>query len=126
MTAAAQALLAARPDFAAIAHWVAAGARVLDLGCGDGALLRYLWQARETPGYGVEIDDDSVLACVENDVNVLQVDLESGLSLFADSSFDCVILSQTLQAVRHTEGVLREMLRVGREAIVSFPNFGHS
>jgi methionine biosynthesis protein MetW len=125
MTAAEQALFAARPDFAAIAHWVAAGARVLDLGCGDGALLRYLWQAREAPGYGVEIDDDSVLACVENDVNVLQVDLESGLSLFADSSFDCVILSQTLQAVRHTEGVLREMLRVGREAIVSFPNFGH-
>jgi methionine biosynthesis protein MetW len=125
MTAAEQALFAARPDFAAIAHWVAAGARVLDLGCGDGALLRYLWQAREAPGYGVEIDDDSVLACVENDVNVLQVDLESGLSLFADSSFDCVILSQTLQAVRHTEGILREMLRVGREAIVSFPNFGH-
>ncbi len=125
MSAAEQALLAARPDFAAIAHWVAPGARVLDLGCGDGALLRYLWRAREAPGYGVEIEDDSVLSCVENDVNVLQVDLESGLSLFADASFDCVILSQTLQAVRHTEGILREMLRVGREAIVSFPNFGH-
>jgi methionine biosynthesis protein MetW len=125
MTAAEQALFAGRPDFAAIAHWVSTGARVLDLGCGDGALLRYLWQAREAPGYGVEIDDDSVLSCVENDVNVLQVDLESGLSLFADASFDCVILSQTLQAVRHTEAILREMLRVGREAIVSFPNFGH-
>jgi methionine biosynthesis protein MetW len=120
-----QALLAARPDFAAIAHWVARGARVLDLGCGDGSLLRYLWQANQAPGYGVEIDDDSVLACVTNDVNVLQVDLESGLSLFADQSFDYVILSQTLQAVHHTEAILREMLRVGREAIVSFPNFGH-
>jgi methionine biosynthesis protein MetW len=125
MTSAEQALLAARPDFAAIAHWVKSGSRVLDLGCGDGSLLRYLWDANKAPGYGVEIDDDSVLACVANDVNVLQVDLESGLSLFADQSFEYVILSQTLQAVRHTEGILREMLRVGREAIVSFPNFGH-
>ena len=120
-----KALVAARPDLAAIAQWVAPGARVLDLGCGDGALLRYLWDARQAPGYGVEIEDASVIACVANDVNVLQVDLESGLSLFADGSFDCVILSQTLQAMRHTEGILREMLRVGREAIVSFPNFGH-
>jgi methionine biosynthesis protein MetW len=120
-----KALLVARPDLAAIAQWIAPGARVLDLGCGDGALLRYLWDARQAPGYGVEIEDESVIACVANDVNVLQVDLESGLSLFADGSFDCVILSQTLQAMRHTEGILREMLRVGREAIVSFPNFGH-
>jgi methionine biosynthesis protein MetW len=120
-----QALLAARPDFAAIAQWVAPGARVLDLGCGNGSLLRYLWQARNAPGYGVEIDDQRVLACVANDVNVLQVDLESGLSLFADGSFDCVVLSQTLQAMRHQEAILREMLRVGREVIVSFPNFGH-
>jgi methionine biosynthesis protein MetW len=120
-----QALLAARPDFAAIAQWVAPGARVLDLGCGDGSLLRYLWQARNAPGYGVEIDDQRVLACVANDVNVLQVDLESGLSLFGDGSFDCVVLSQTLQAMRHQEAILREMLRVGREVIVSFPNFGH-
>ncbi len=125
MTPPEQSLLARRPDLVAIAQWVHPGARVLDLGCGDGALLRYLWQAREAPGYGVEIVDDSVLACVENDVNVIQADLESGLSLFADGSFDCVILSQTLQAVHHTEGILREMLRVGREAIVSFPNFGH-
>jgi methionine biosynthesis protein MetW len=125
MNQAERSLLEARPDLAAIAQWVAPGARVLDLGCGDGALLRYLWDARQAPGYGVEIEDERVIACVANDVNVLQVDLESGLSLFADGSFDCVILSQTLQAMRHTEGILREMLRVGREAIVSFPNFGH-
>jgi methionine biosynthesis protein MetW len=125
MTAQEQALLAARPDLAAIAQWVSPGARVLDLGCGDGSLLRYLWNARQAPGYGVEIVDDSVIACVVNDVNVIQADLESGLSLFTDGSFDSVILSQTLQAVRHTEAILREMLRVGREAIVSFPNFGH-
>ena len=114
-----------RADLEAIARWVTPGSRVLDLGCGDGSLLRYLWQKNQAPGYGVEINDESVLACVANDVNVLQVDLESGLSLFADQSFEYVILSQTLQAVHHTEGILREMLRVGREAMVSFPNFGH-
>jgi len=120
-----QALLAGRPDFAAIARWVSQGARVLDLGCGDGALLKYLWQAREAPGYGVEIDDAEVIACVKNDINVLQLDLESGLSLFRDGSFDTVILSETLQTIHRIEQLLREMLRVGREAIVSFPNFGH-
>ena len=114
-----------RADLAAIVKWVPQGARVLDLGCGDGSLLRSLWQEREAPGYGVEIDDDNVVACVSNDVNVLQVDLESGLSLFADDSFDCVILSETLQTIHRTEFLMREMLRVGREVIVSFPNFGH-
>lgn len=114
-----------RADLNAIAQWVAPGARVLDLGCGDGSLLRYLWQERQAPGYGVEIDDASVLDCVANDVNVLQVDLESGLSLFGDRSFDCVVLSETLQTIHRTELLMREMLRVGREVIVSFPNFGH-
>src|SRR5262247_385388 len=114
-----------RADLQAIVQWVSKGARVLDLGCGDGSLLRALWKEREAPGYGVEIDDDSVIACVANDVNVVQVDLESGLSLFADRSFDTVVLSLTLQAMRHQEAILREMLRVGREVIVSFPNFGH-
>ena len=114
-----------RADLAAIARWVSPGARVLDLGCGDGSLLRYLWQERQAPGYGVEIDDAAVLECVTNDVNVLQVDLESGLSLFGDRSFDCVILSETLQTIHRTEFLMREMLRVGREGIVSFPNFGH-
>ena len=125
MSAAPQALLAARPDFAAIARWVSQRARVLDLGCGDGALLKYLWEAREAPGYGVEIDDAEVVACVKNDINVLQLDLESGLSLFRDGSFDTVILSETLQTIHRIEQLMREMLRVGREAIVSFPNFGH-
>ena len=114
-----------RADLAAIAQWVAPQARVLDLGCGDGSLLRTLWQERQAPGYGVEIDDAAVLECVENDVNVLQVDLESGLSLFGDHTFDCVILSETLQTIHRTEFLMREMLRVGREVIVSFPNFGH-
>ena len=125
MTANEQALLAARPDFAAIARWVTPGARVLDLGCGDGALLRYLWEARQAPGYGVEIDDAEVVACVKNDVNVLQMNLEDGLSVFRDGSFDYVLLSETLQTIHRTEQLMREMLRVGREAIVSFPNFGH-
>ena len=114
-----------RADLAAIAQWVAPQARVLDLGCGDGSLLRTLWQERRAPGYGVEIDDAAVLDCVDNDVNVLQVDLESGLSLFGDHTFDCVILSETLQTIHRTEFLMREMLRVGREMIVSFPNFGH-
>jgi methionine biosynthesis protein MetW len=114
-----------RADQAAIVQWVAPQARVLDLGCGDGSLLRTLWLQRQAPGYGVEIDDAKVLDCVDNDVNVLQVDLESGLSLFADQSFDCVILSETLQTIHRTEFLVREMLRVGREVIVTFPNFGH-
>lgn len=118
-------LLAARPDFAAIAQWVAPGARVLDLGCGDGALLRYLWEARQAPGYGVEIDSAEVVACVRNDVNVLQMNLEDGLSVFRDRSFDYVLLSETLQTIHRTEQLMRDMLRVGREVIVSFPNFGH-
>lgn len=117
--------VASRPDFAAIAAWVQTGARVLDLGCGDGLLLRYLRDARNIRGYGVEIDDTNVLRCLNNGVNVIQSDLESGLSGFESGSFDYVILSQTLQAMKHTEGVVREMLRVSKEGIVSFPNFGY-
>ena len=107
-----------------ISAWVKSGARVLDLGCGDGTLLKHLWQARQAPGYGIEIDDAKVLECIRNDVNVLQLDLEDGLAAFADQSFDYVILSETLQAIHAQEPLMREMLRVGREAIVSFPNFG--
>ena len=108
-----------------LVRWVAQGARVLDLGCGDGSLLQRLWAERQAPGYGVEIDDTLVIQCLKNDVNVLQMDLEDGLAAFADRSFDFVILSETLQAIRHQEPLLKEILRVGREAIVSFPNFGY-
>jgi methionine biosynthesis protein MetW len=118
-------LAAARPDFAAIAAWIPQGASVLDLGCGDGNLLRYLKETRSVRGYGVEIRDENIVACIKNGVNVIQGDLESGLSGFESNAFDYVLLSQTLQATRHTEALVQEMLRVGREAIVSFPNFGH-
>lgn len=114
-----------RHDFAIIAGWLPFGARVLDLGCGDGALLQYLKSAMEVRGYGVEKDDANWLDCMSKGINVLQMDLESGLSGFEDQSFDTVILSQTLQAVHNTEGIVREMLRVGREVIVTFPNFGY-
>ena len=114
-----------RADFAAIAGWVRMGSSVLDLGCGDGSLLRYLQDGRRVTGYGMEIDDDSILACVKNGVNVIQGDLERGLSGFEDRSFDYVILSQTLQAMKNSERVMKEMLRVGREGIVTFPNFGY-
>ena len=117
--------LAGRPDFEAIARWVKPGSTALDLGCGDGLLLKYLRETKGVRGYGVEIDDASVLACVKNSVNVIQSDLERGLAGFDAGSFDYVILSQTLQAVRHTEEIVGEILRVGRQGIVTFPNFGH-
>ena len=116
---------AQRADFATIASWMDERARVLDLGCGDGSLLAYLMRERGVRGYGIEIDDEGVLASVRNGINVLQSDLERASPGFDDASFDCVILSQTLQAMRHTEEIVVEMLRVGREAIVTFPNFGH-
>ncbi len=114
-----------RQDFAIIASWLNTGAKVLDLGCGDGSLLRYLRNDLTVRGYGVEKDDTKWLTALQNGVDVIQMDLEAGLSGFEDQSFDTVILSQTLQAMRNTEGILHEMLRVGGEAIVTFPNFGY-
>jgi methionine biosynthesis protein MetW len=114
-----------RLDFDAIARWIKPGEKVLDLGCGDGSLLRYLKEAKGVLGYGVENDPEKVLACIGNGVNVIQIDLEAGLSGFEDGFFDHVVMSLSLQTVRHTERLLAEMLRVGREAVVSFPNFGY-
>ncbi len=114
-----------RADFDVIAGWVQPGQRVLDLGCGDGSLLRRLIDERGAQGYGIEIEDANVLAAIRNGINVLQSDLEAGLAGFVDGAFDHVVLSRTLQTVRHTQGILQDMLRVGREAVVSFPNFGY-
>ena len=118
-------LAVTRPDLAAIAAWIPQSASVLDLGCGDGSLLRYLKETRNIRGYGVEINEVNIESCIRNGVNVIQGDLESGLAGFENNSFDYIILSQTLQAMRHTEGIMKEMLRIGREGIVSFPNFGY-
>lgn len=114
-----------RPDLQLIADWIAPGSRVLDLGCGDGALLAYLKSHKQISGYGVEIDVDNIVHCVENGVEAIQGNLEAGLAEFGDGRFDHVVLSQTIQAMRNTEQILLEMLRVGREAIVTFPNFGY-
>ncbi|MDR3352029.1 MAG: methionine biosynthesis protein MetW [Zoogloeaceae bacterium] len=113
-----------RFDFESIARWIVPGERVLDLGCGDGALLAFLKREKNILGHGVELDPDNLTACIRNGVNVLQFDLEHGLSSFEDGAFDHVIMSLSLQTVRHTVPLLHEMLRVGREAVVSFPNFG--
>lgn len=114
-----------RYDYELIASWIPERSRVLDLGCGDGVLLAGLAATHGTFGYGIEIDDANVLASVKNGVNVLQADIDGGLASFGDNAFDFVILSQTLQAMRDCERVLNEMLRVGREGIVTFPNFGY-
>ena len=114
-----------RFDFAVIARWIPPGERVLDLGCGDGRLLRYLRETKGVVGYGVEIDHERVLGCIRNGVDVIQIDIERGLSGFEDHSFDHVIISQALQAMHATERSLGEMLRVADEAVVSFPNFAY-
>jgi len=114
-----------RPDLALIAQWIEPGSRVLDLGCGDGTLLDVLQRERGGRGYGVEIDDAALLACVQRGVNVIQANIEKGLSMFGEGRFDVVVLSMAIQATHQTERVLREMSTVGRQAIVSFPNFGH-
>jgi methionine biosynthesis protein MetW len=114
-----------RYDYELIGSWITEHARVLDLGCGDGQLLAGLTATHGVEGYGIEIDDANVLASVKHGVNVVQADIEAGLANFEDGAFDFVILSQTLQAMRNAESVLNEMLRVGREGIVTFPNFGY-
>ena len=109
----------------AIAALIPAGARVLDLGCGEGAMLDFLQRQRGCTGYGVELDDANVLACVRRGVNVLQLNLEDGLAMFEDNSFDVVLQIDTLQHLRNAETMLQETARIGRSGIVAFPNFAH-
>ena len=109
----------------AIARLVPQGARLLDLGCGDGALLAHLQQHKGCTGYGVELSDVNVHACVQRGVNVIQLNLDDGLNMFADQSFDVVLQIDTLQHLRNAETMLRETARVGKIGIVAFPNFAH-
>ena len=116
---------AVRQDLRIIANWITPGSRILDLGCGDGTLLAYLRDEYNVSGYGLEIDPDNITTCVAKKLNVLQTDLDAGLSDFDEESFDYVVMTETLQAIRHPDKLLQEMLRIGREGIITFPNFGH-
>ncbi|MFT5395884.1 MAG: methionine biosynthesis protein MetW [Gammaproteobacteria bacterium] len=114
-----------RTDQALIAEWIKPGSRALDLGCGDGTLMAHLQQQQEVKGYGLEIDEENIVQCIHKGVDVIQTDLDKGLSEFKKDTFDYVIMTQTLQAIRYPDKLLKEMTRVGREAIVTFPNMGH-
>ncbi|MGB5397448.1 MAG: methionine biosynthesis protein MetW [Gammaproteobacteria bacterium] len=115
-----------RADLAIIASWIKPGASVLDLGCGDGTLLKYLREHQQVNGYGLEISERNLEICLHERVNVIQTDLNNGLEdYFADNSFDYVVMSQTLQATAHPDLLIEEMLRVGSEGIVTFPNMAH-
>jgi methionine biosynthesis protein MetW len=118
-------LSALRPDLAFIAHWVAKESHVLDLGCGDGVMLEYLQSEKRCIGYGVEIDDNKIPVCVSRGVSVIQQDLEAGLAMFSDNAFDTVLCLSALQMMKNVEGILADIARVGRDAIVSFPNFAY-
>ena len=114
-----------RSDLAFIAHWVAPHTHVLDLGCGDGTMLDYLQSSHHCTGYGIEINDDNIPLCIERGVCVIQRNLETGLSIFPDQAFDTVLCLSALQMIQHVELILRDIARVGKEAIISFPNFAH-
>ena len=114
-----------RDDLQLISDWIPADASLLDLGCGDGTLLAHLKQHKQIRGYGLEINQDNLAACFEKGVNVLEQDLDEGLGNFQNHRFDYVVMTQALQAVLRPDQILNEMLRVGREAIITFPNFGH-
>ncbi len=114
-----------RLDQTELENWIARGSRILDLGCGDGTLLKYLRDHKDASGYGLEIDPDQINACIDKGLNVIEQDLDQGLANFADDSFDTVIMAQAIQTMHYPHKVLDEMLRVGKECIVTFPNFGH-
>lgn len=114
-----------RADLEIVANWVEEGQRVLDLGCGDGLLLRHLFEQRSATGYGLEIDPEGISQSIANGINVIESDLDKGLADFEDDAFDQVIMTQTLQAVQRPDQLLSEMMRVGRTGIVTFPNFAH-
>lgn len=114
-----------RIDLNEIQHWIQQGSRILDLGCGDGTLLKFLIDTKQVQGYGLEIDAAQINTCIDKDLNVIEQNLDRGLGNFADKSFDTVLMTQALQTLHFPHLVLDEMLRVGKECIVTFPNFGH-
>ncbi len=114
-----------RADLAVIADLINEDARVLDLGCGEGELLAHLQTQKRVNGYGLDVDADNIRICMSKGVNVIEQDLDEGLDNFPDDSFDMVVMTETLQSVRAPDSLLREMLRIGEECIITFPNFGH-
>ena len=114
-----------RADLELIADLINPGARVLDLGCGEGDLLAHLQATKQVNGYGLDVDADNICICLDKGVNVIEQDLDAGLSNFGDNSFDMVVMTETLQSVRAPDRLLSEMLRIGEECIITFPNFGH-
>lgn len=114
-----------RADLGIIQEWIVPNSRVLDLGCGEGILLKSLVDNKQVTGYGLEINPKDITRCIAKGLNVIDQNIDGELSNFADESFDTVVMTQALQAMKHPEKVLEEMLRVGKECIVTFPNFGH-
>lgn len=118
-------MTALRTDLQIISEWIAPNTRILDLGCGDGTLLAHLSETRKINGYGVEFSIDNITTCISKGVNVIHNDIDKGLSDFDDNSFDYVVMTQAIQALHYPDRTLDEMLRVGTQGIVTFPNFGH-